>query len=302
MKTERPIVIGIGELLWDLLPSEKQLGGAPANFTFHAQQLGAKGYIISVVGSDDSGNEIVDLLVQKGMHVDFIARHGKVPTGTVTVKLDTNGTPGYVIHENVAWDHIPFDPSICRVVEKASAFCFGTLAQRNADSLNTIQSLLKILPSSCLVVFDVNLRQHYFTKELIEFSLGYAHILKLNAEELSVISKLLEISGSEEEQLEFLLNAYHLQLIALTKGAGGSLLYSRQDVNWLNTPKVEVADTVGAGDAFTAALVMSLLKRLPVKTAHQNATNVSAYVASRHGGMPDFPTKVLNQFISNNYK
>lgn len=300
MKTERPIVIGVGELLWDLFPSGKQLGGAPANFTFHAQQLGARGYIISAVGKDDNGDEIVHLLVQKGMDINFIGKLDKMPTGTVTVQLDTNGIPVYSIHENVAWDYITLDPSAYQVVENATAFCFGTLAQRNADSLNTIQSFLKVLPASCLIVFDVNLRQHYFTKELIELSLRYANILKLNEEELSIISKLLKIDGSEEDQLKFLLDTYHLQLIALTKGAHGSLLYSGLEVSWYDTPKVEVADTVGAGDAFTAALVISMLKGLPIKMAHQNAANVSAFVASQHGGMPDLSTKVLDQFISNN--
>lgn len=300
MMTERPIIIGVGELLWDLFPSGKQLGGAPANFIFHAQQLGASGYIISAVGNDDNGEEIMRILVQKGMDRRFIGQLDKLPTGTVTVELDAHGVPAYLIHENVAWDYIPLDSSVYQVVENSNAFCFGTLAQRSTGSMNTIQSLLKILPASCLIVFDVNLRQHYFTKGRIEFSLGYANILKLNEEELSIISRLLKIDGSEEDQLKFLLNTYHLQLIALTKGAQGSLLYSGQETSWRDTPEVKVADTVGAGDAFTAAMVVSILKGLPMRTVHQNAVNVSAFVASRKGAMPDLSTKILDQFISNN--
>ena len=300
MRTEKPIVIGVGELLWDLFPTGKRVGGAPANFTFHAQQLGARGYIISVVGNDDNGNQILKLLIQKGMNVDFIAQLDKIPTGTVTVLLDTNGIPAYSIHENVAWDYIPFDPSVYPILENAAAFCFGTLAQRNAGSLSAIQSFLKILPASCLIVFDANLRQHYFTKDLIESSLEYATILKLNEEELSVISAMLEVKGPEEDQLKFLLTTYNLQLIALTKGVSGSLLYSGKEASRLKTPKVKVADTVGAGDAFTAALIISILNGLPLGTVHQNAVNVSAFVASRNGGMPDLSKKILDRFISNN--
>jgi fructokinase len=300
MKKERPIVIGVGELLWDLFPSGRQLGGAPANFAFHAQQLGAKGYIISAVGNDENGNEILRLLVQKGMDTGFIGQLDKIPTGTVTVDLDSHGIPVYSVHENVAWDYIPFKPSVYQLLKNAAAFCFGTLAQRNANSLNSIQSFLKALPASCLIVFDVNLRQHYFTKELIESSLRYAHIFKLNGEELSVISELLKIDGSEEEQLQFLLNTYQLRLIALTKGALGSLLYSGQEVSRQDTPKIKVTDTVGAGDAFTAALVVSVLEGLPIKIVHQNAADVAACVASQKGGMPDFSTQVLDRFISNN--
>lgn len=300
MKTERPVVIGVGELLWDLFPSGKQLGGAPANFTFHAQQLGAAGYIISVVGNDDNGDEIIDLLVQKGMNTDFIGKLDKIPTGTVTVQLDTNGIPAYSIRENVAWDYMLFDPPVYQILGNAAAFCFGTLAQRSAHSLSTIQSFLKILPASCLVVFDVNLRQHYFTRELIESSLEYAAILKLNEEEFQVISDMLEIKGSEEDRITCLFANYHLQLIALTKGPSGSLLYAEKEVSRMSTPKVEVADTVGAGDAFTAAMIISILNGLPLEAVHQNAVDVSAFVASRNGGMPDLSEKILDRFISNN--
>jgi fructokinase len=300
MKTGRPIVIGVGELLWDVFPSGKQLGGAPANFVFHAQQLGAKGCIISVVGNDENGNEILRLLAQKGIDIDFIGQLDSMPTGTVSVQLDANGIPAYSIQKEVAWDYIPVYPSVCRILKNAAAFCFGTLAQRNAESQYAIRSFLKVLPASCLIVFDVNLRQHYFTKECIESSLDYADILKLNQEELSVISKLLQISGPEKDRLKFLLDRYRLRLIALTKGTGGSLLYSENEVSWQDTPEVNVADTVGAGDAFTAALAVGILNGLSLQAVHQNAVEVSAFVASRNGGMPDLSTSILDRFISNN--
>jgi fructokinase len=252
------------------------------------------------VGKDDNGDQILNLLVQKGMNVDFISQLDKIPTGTVTVQLDEKGIPAYSIHENVAWDYIPFNPSVYQILENAAAFCFGTLAQRNADSLNSIQSFLKILPASCLIVFDVNLRQHYFSRELIESSLEYASILKLNEEEFSVISEMLEVKGSEEDRLKSLSTAYNLRLVALTKGASGSLLYTEKEASWLDTPKVKVADTVGAGDAFTAAMIISILNGLPLKMVHENAVDVSAFVASRNGGMPDLSKEILYRFISNN--
>ena len=158
MNTKRPIVIGAGELLWDLFPSGRQLGGAPANFTFQAQQLGARGYIISAVGNDADGEEVLDHLLKKGMDINFIRRLDKIPTGTVTVALDGNGVPVYSIHEGVAWDYIPFDPPVTDLLQRADAFCYGTLAQRNGVSLNSIRSFLGLLPPSCLVVFDINLR------------------------------------------------------------------------------------------------------------------------------------------------
>ncbi|GJM62989.1 carbohydrate kinase [Persicobacter diffluens] len=279
-------IIGIGEILWDLLPGGKQLGGAPGNFAFHCQQLGAQSYLLSAVGKDGLGDEI-----QQQLNAQHLGRYITVlpaqPTGTVEVELSSNGIPQYTIHEDVAWDYIPFSPEIQVLAEAAHAICFGSLAQRSAVSASTIRRLLKSAPEDCLKVFDINLRQHFYSKVIIEDSLRLCNVLKINKEELMVLQEFYHLPSEEIAALKSLIGQYQLKWIALTKGAEGSILMdARGEVSELSSPKVVVSDTVGAGDAFTAALVMGILKGQPLKDLHAQAVKIAAFVCTQKGAMP----------------
>lgn len=297
MNTDKPIVVGAGELLWDLLPSGKQLGGAPANFAYHAQQMGAQGFIISAVGNDENGDEIIDLLINKEMNVSGISRIDRFPTGTVTVEVNSEGVPDFIIHQDVAWDYIANSSDTDEIVQKADAFCFGSLAQRNKVSFAAIQSFLIRLPEKCLTIFDINLRQYFFSETIIDASLQFADILKLNEDELPGVARLFKIKGSEEDILRSLIQQYQLKMIALTKGANGSLLITEKESSRLDTPKVKVADTVGAGDSFTAAIAVGVLKGLPLKKIHSNAVEISAFVCTQNGAMPGLSQSILDKLF-----
>ncbi|MCK3684834.1 carbohydrate kinase [Maribellus sp. YY47] len=292
----KPILIGAGELLWDMLPGGKQLGGAPANFAWHASQLGGKGIVYSAVGTDEPGNEIVGFLDQKKMDTRFISRLELYPTGKVDVRLDASGVPEYTIQTDVAWDKIPLCDQRQEVIANASAFCFGALAQRDNVSFTTIQSLLDELPENCLKIFDINLRQHFYSKAVIELSLQKCDVLKLNEDELPVVAELFGMDGEEKAILEQLLTYFNIELIALTKGGAGSLILTKTERSWLESPKVNIADTVGAGDSFTAALAMGLLKKRLIKDVHQAAVEVSAYVCTQKGAMPQLPKELSELF------
>lgn len=287
---KKPVVIGVGEILWDLLPDGKMLGGAPANFVWHTLELGAAGVVISAVGKDEAGREILDLVDKKGLG-NAILVNG-YPTGTVKVEL-INGMPSYHIVENVAWDFIQVSPNTEQMVRQASAICFGSLAQRSKVSAESILKILSVTSQACLKVFDINLRQGYYNQAIIERSLNLADVLKINDEELTVLKDLLGIAGTEETACRTLLNQYNLRLIALTKGVEGSLLVTPQDHSYKPTPRVRVKDTVGAGDSFTAAIVMGLLKGDSLKTTHQKAVEISAFVCTQAGAMPVLPKDLL---------
>lgn len=281
-------VIGIGELLWDILPGGKKLGGAPCNFVYHAQKQGAEAYALSAVGNDDNGKEILQLLKSKGISSELIDVNDK-PTGTVEVELDSNGIPQYTIHENVAWDYIEPGISNKLVVSNADIICFGSLAQRNRVSGDTIMHLLPACKSTALIVFDINLRQNFYSKEIIEKSMEFCNVLKLNEDELPVVCDLLEIEGeSEEEQISYLIKHYNFKLVAFTKGAEGSLLMTANEKSYIKTPKVKVKDTVGAGDSFTAVMIINFAKGNSLKELHQKAVDISAFVCMQDGAMPKY--------------
>ncbi len=282
----RPIVVGLGEVLWDLLPGGKQFGGAPANFAYHAQALGARAYVVSCVGADALGEEILGRLDALALSRDCVAVDAAHPTGTVSVELDAGGRPTYVIHENVAWDFLRPGPAMLSLAKAADAVCFGSLAQRSAVSRATIRDFLAATGKNCLRIFDINLRQHYFDAGIIAASLSRATVLKLNDEELPVVAELLSISGAEEEMLGTLCRRFDLRLIALTKGAQGSLLFSPAGSSAQPGLAVEVADTVGAGDAFTAALGMGMLAGLRLDVINAHANRVARYVCSQRGATP----------------
>jgi fructokinase len=281
-------IIGLGEILWDMLPSGKVLGGAPANFAYHVSQFGLNGYAISAIGNDLLGKEILDSLAEK--HLNFLIENVDFPTGTVQVTLDEKGVPQYEICEGVAWDNIPFTQQSEELARVCNAVCFGSLAQRNAVSRITILKILELVPATALKIFDINLRQHFYTKEIIENSLKHCNILKINDEEVVVVAKLFDWLGlSEEAVCKKILDTYSLKMVILTKGAIGSSVITANETSYLDTPKIHVADTVGAGDSFTGTFVAALLNGESIRNAHKLAVEVSAYVCTQHGAMPKLP-------------
>ena len=282
-------VIGLGEVLWDLLPSGKQLGGAPANFAFHARALGAHARLISRVGQDPVGAEIVQRLQALGLPTEHIQVDPSAPTGTVSVELSAAGQPRFIIHENVAWDNLVLEKTALAAVAAADAISFGTLAQRREPARSAIQTLVLFTRRGALRILDLNLRQNFFSRDLIEKSLRLANILKFNDTEFTVLAELLGLSGSVPQQIERLARQYSLRLVCLTRGAQGSLLYS--EGQWADDPgqPVEVKDTVGAGDAFTAALAMGMLAGKPLDAINRRANQVARYVCSCEGATPAPP-------------
>ena len=287
------LVIGMGEALWDVLPEGKKIGGAPANFAYHVSQFGLNSRVISAIGDDALGEEILANFDQKGLTYDI----PKVPypTGTVQVELDSNGVPQYEIKENVAWDNIPYTERLEELAKQTKAVCFGSLAQRNVVSRETINRFLDAIPieNDPLIVFDINLRQGFYTKEIICNSIERCNILKINDEELVLVSRLFGYPGIDlQDKCWILLGKYNLKMLILTCGINGSYVFTPGNVSFVPTPKVEVADTVGAGDSFTAAFVASILRGEPVNIAHQKAVETSAYVCTQAGAMPVLPSEI----------
>lgn len=293
-KNERKFVlVGLGEILWDMLPEGKQLGGAPANFAYHAQALGGQGVVVSCVGNDELGREIFSCLDELELDRQYISVDSSHPTGTVTVELDEDGKPDYIIHENVAWDYIPSNPALLSLAAKTNAVCFGSLCQRSPVSQKTIGSFLATTSTDCIRVFDINLRQSYFNREIINTMLELSNVLKLNDEELAVVANLLGITGSEIDILSQLTERYGLHLIALTRGASGSRLYAQgEDSNHQGFP-AQIADTVGAGDSFTAAMTLGLLNSKNLDTINEYANRVASFVCSQSGATPKLPDSLI---------
>ncbi|MCX6366607.1 MAG: carbohydrate kinase [Armatimonadetes bacterium] len=289
----RPVIVGIGEVLWDLLPDGKFLGGAPGNFAFHASQLGAEGIVASAVGRDALGDEIIERLDSLGLSTEYVQRND-APTGTVTATLDAEGKATYIIHENTAWDqiHIGEDDAWGALALRADAVCFGSLAQRTSESRSSIQrfAFLASVRPRCLRIFDINLRQSYYSQEVVDTSLLLADAFKLNDEELPVVAELLELAGNEAELVAALWEKYpSLRVVALTRGASGSTLFTRfRRSDHPGYPLAEgvTPDTVGAGDSFTAALAVGLLHFDDLDTLHDKASRLAAFVCSQPGGTP----------------
>ena len=294
----RPVVIGLGEVLWDLLPAGKQLGGAPANFAYHAHTLGAEALVFSRVGNDAPGREILDRLSGLGLRTDGITMDSTTPTGTVSVALDAQGQPTFTIHENVAWDFIEAGDGILREAARADAICFGTLAQRHPVARAAIRAVLDAAPPTALRIFDINLRQHFWSRELIVESLQLADVLKLNDEELPTLARLLGLAGDESSLLRQLAARFDLKAVALTKGAKGSSLLA--DGELVNCPgsRIAIADTVGAGDSYTAALALGLLAGHEPERIIEFAHQVADYVCTQPGATPPMPAHLRHQFAS----
>lgn len=287
------LVVGMGEALWDMLPEGRKIGGAPANFAYHVSQFGLDSRVVSAVGDDELGNEILANFAEKKLECQI--EKVPYPTGTVQVELDEKGVPRYDIKEGVAWDNIPFTVSLQELAKKTDAVCFGSLAQRNSVSRETINRFIDEMPQEehVLKIFDINLRQHFYSKELIEESIKKCNILKINDEELVIVSQMFGFADIDfKEQCKLLLTKYNLKMLILTCGVDGSYVFAPGEMSFLETPKVKVADTVGAGDSFTGAFVAAILKGLEMKEAHRLAVNVSAFVCTQNGAMPELPAEI----------
>lgn len=284
------IVVGMGEALWDVLPEGKKIGGAPANFAYHVSQFGLPSCVVSAIGDDALGKEIIENFTSKGL--DQLIAEVPYPTGTVQVKIDQTGIPLYDIKENVAWDNIPYTEHLDALAKRTKAVCFGSLAQRNVVSRETINHFLDAMPKDddSLIVFDVNLRQGFYNKEILCKSMQNCNILKINDEELITVSRMFGYPGIDlQDKCWILLGKYNLKMLILTCGINGSYVFTPGNVSFQPTPKVEVADTVGAGDSFTAAFIASILKGKSVTEAHTIAVKTSAFVCTQKGAMPILP-------------
>jgi len=297
-------IIGVGEVLWDLLLTGPQLGGAPANFAYHAHALGAQARVITRLGKDDYGREIIRRFHEMGLPETTVQIDDTVPTGTAKVALSGEGLAHFTIQENVAWDHIAVTREALAAASEAHAICFGSLAQRSEPSRNTIQRLVAGTPADALRVFDINLRQQFYSRGLIEQSLQLANVLKLNDDELPTLAGMFGLTGLSEHQIkhqiEWLAHTFSLRLVALTRGANGSLLYQKHnnEVRWSDCPSrpVKVVDTVGAGDSFTAAMVLGLLRKMDLNEINAIANEVARYVCSQPGATPALPIEFARRF------
>jgi fructokinase len=288
-------VIGVGEVLWDLLLTGAQLGGAPANFAYHAHALGAEAQVITRVGKDDYGREIIRRFHAMGLPETGVQVDETAPTGTAKVELSGDGLAHFTIQENVAWDFIAVTDEAVAVARRADAICFGSLAQRCQASRHTIQYLVAATPPDALRVFDINMRQQFYSRDVVEKSFRLANVLKLNDDELPRLADMFRLTGSTEDQIGQLAQTFSLRLVALTRGPNGSLLYQKDngEVRWSDCPSrpVTVVDTVGAGDSFTAALVLGLLRKMDLDKINTVANEVARYVCSQPGATPALPVE-----------
>lgn len=284
---DSPIVVGLGELLWDCFPEHRRPGGAPANVVFHSRQLGERGLVCTRVGKDERGHELLDYLAENGLEIQYVQRDAHRPTGWVTVNADRANDPSYTIHENVAWDYLEPQDALLTLMQKAAAVCFGTLAQRNAASRETIHQALAATRPECLRVYDVNLRQQWYQREWIHDSLNKATICKLNQSEVNIVSDLLELNAPEPRAFAAAIQQrYPVRLVCVTRAEQGCMLIDGESVATAAPPQVQVVDAVGAGDSTTAALIHAQLHDWPLEATCQLANAIGALVVQRQGAMP----------------
>ena len=292
------IIVGMGEVLWDVLPEGKKIGGAPANFAYHISQFGLDSCVVSAVGDDKLGYEILDNFDKKKLN--YLIEKVPYPTGTVQVELDETGIPCYEIKEGVAWDNIPYTPALEELAKKTRAVCFGSLAQRSVVSRETINYFLDVMPDGegQYKIFDINLRQGFYTKDTLCNSMQRCNVLKINDEELVTVSRMFGYPDIDfQDKCWILLAKYNLKMLILTCGVNGSYVFTPGNISFVETPKVDVADTVGAGDSFTATFITGILKGKDVSEVHKHAVEVSAYVCTQNGAMPELPPYLREQLL-----
>jgi fructokinase len=299
MTYRKHTTVGLGELLWDLLPSGKQLGGAPANFAYITNLLGDHGIPASRIGCDSLGDEALQKLTQLGLSANFVQRDSIRPTGTVNVEIDDAGQPHFEILQPVSWDFLAWTQEWEHLAREADAVCFGSLAQRSAISQSTIRSFLHATRREAVRVFDVNLRQSFYSRTVLAESMSLATIVKLNHEELPKIMALFELEHrNERDSARRLLSLHNLKLVCITRGDAGSLLVSASEYSGHAGIKIKVADAVGAGDAFTAAMVHGYLRGAPLAQINEMSNRVGAWVASESGATPAVGARSLSQMLA----
>jgi fructokinase len=293
---KRFTVVGVGELLWDLFPEGKQLGGAPANFAYMTSLLGDEGLVASRVGSDALGRSAARRLQRIGLKSTYLQMDPTHPTGTAKVEVDGAGQPTFEFGEAVAWDFFQWTTEWHELAEKADAVCFGSLAQRSPRSQATIRAFLQAVAPRTVRILDVNLRQPFYSKETLDESLRLTDIVKLNQDELAAIVKLLgHASETEERAARWLRDTYKLKLVCVTRGANGSLLVAEKEISDHRGCKVNVVDTVGSGDAFTAALVYHYLRHGSLATMNEAANQMGSWVAGQMGATPKRDNRQLER-------
>jgi len=287
----RRLAIGLGEILWDVLPGTRLLGGAPANFAYHVNALGGAGIPVSRVGGDALGSEALSILAASGLNIDAVSVDPAHPTGTVDARVDADGVATYTFPDDVAWDFITLDDAARKLAARADAVCFGTLAQRSGVSRSSIHDFLRAAPGA-LKICDINLRQDFYSRAIITCSLELADVLKINDDELATLTAMFSLPQGERAALQALMDHHWLKLCVLTRGDRGSLILSRDAASDLPGRPVDVVDTIGAGDSFTAALALAYLNGWDLDALHRRAAEVAAYVCGQSGAMPRMPAEL----------
>ncbi len=289
--TSKPVVLSIGEILWDVLPTGKRAGGAPVNFSYHAAKNGAEGYAISAVGRDDLGRELEKAVQEAG--VDAVLQHNDHPTSTVEVQLN-EGIPQYVFKPDVAWDHLEYTDDLAGLASKADAVCYGTLSMRSSQSRETCLQVLRHTKSHAMRFFDINLRGTFYSKDLIQELLDMATVFKLNDEELVTLRDMFRVPGATDDELcRWFMEQWHLDTIVLTAGNDYSTIYLADgQSSHLPTPEITVADTVGAGDAFSGTFAINRLLGASLTQSHRAAVNTAAFVCTQPGAWPEYPEHI----------
>ncbi len=293
-------IIGLGELLWDVFDHEKRLGGAPANVAFHANQIGNNALVLSKVGGDELGTETLQILNEQGIDTSLIKLDSH-PTGSVRISLDSQNSAQYEFARDVAWDHLSSTPELRAAMQEGDAVCFGTLAQRSAQSQQAIAELLAAMREDALRVLDLNLRPPFYNKRTVLQLLKLANVLKINEVELLILRSYLNLEGSEKSALQSLADTFSLQAIALTKGGEGFTLLRGEEFHSIQRPmEITVVDTVGAGDSFTAAFIDGLLRGHSLSNIGYSASRLAAFVCTQRGATPEIPQYLISRFFKHN--
>ena len=286
-------ILGIGELLWDILPGGRRMGGAVANFIYFCRLSGLRSTLVSRVGEDDSGKELVSAVEELGLETEYIQTDPEHSTGTVDVELDEKGIPEFTIHEHTAWDYIEFVPELEERAAQTDGVCFGTVCQRSSVARHTVRSIVERVPEKALRVYDINLRQHFYNEEIIRWSCVNADVVKLNEDEVNTAGTMFALSGDMCGITEGLIEMFGISMVVLTRGEEGSLIFTGEGVYEHPGYPAEVRDSVGAGDSFTAAVTAGLLNGTDIDDFHDRANRIAAFVCSQEGATPPVPREIL---------